>query len=125
MGAKATDAGRCRSGAEMDPRAAASAVAPAQLRACAPCLTDIARSPYIQFEPRALGCGSIAMKGDTMNSDSETMVTGLFADRAGAESGGIVMGVRPRSQEDGTYLQREWATAGKDVYRSATQAQRA
>ena len=231
----------------MDPRAAASAVAPAQLRACAPCLTDIARSPYIQFEARALGCGSIAMKGDTMNSNSETMVTGLFADRAGAErayqsaasrgygkddvnlvmsdetrkqqfaadgtaqtelgtkaaegagvggaiggtigavlaaiaaigtsiaipglglviagplagglagagagalsggligalvgwgipeehakrneagikSGGIVMGVRPRSQEDGTYLQRERATARKDVYRSATQAQRA
>ena len=39
---------------------------------------------------------------------------------AGVKSGGIVMGVRPRSDDDGAYLQREWATSGQDVYQSAT-----
>lgn len=37
---------------------------------------------------------------------------------AGIKSGGIVMGVRPRSDDDAAYLQREWSTSGKNVYRS-------
>lgn len=44
---------------------------------------------------------------------------------AGLKSGGIVMGVRPRSAEDGAYLQHEWATSGQDVYHSAAQPQKA
>jgi len=37
---------------------------------------------------------------------------------AGIKSGGIVMGVRPRSEEDAAYLHNEWATTGRNVYRS-------
>jgi hypothetical protein len=36
----------------------------------------------------------------------------------GIKSGGILMGVRPRSDEDATYLEREWTSAGgTHVYR--------
>lgn len=42
---------------------------------------------------------------------------------AGIKSGGIVMGVRPRSEEDAAYLENEWASSGKDVYRGTTQSQ--
>ena len=43
---------------------------------------------------------------------------------AGIKSGGIVMGVRPRSEDDAAYLESEWGATGKDVYRSgATQPQ--
>jgi hypothetical protein len=37
---------------------------------------------------------------------------------AGIKSGGILMGVKPRSDEDADYLQREWTKTGKDVYRT-------
>lgn len=37
---------------------------------------------------------------------------------AGIKSGGIVMGVQPRSNEDADYLHREWTSTGKDVYRT-------
>jgi hypothetical protein len=43
---------------------------------------------------------------------------------AGIKSGGIVMGVRPRSDEDAAYLESEWASSGQDVYRGAAQSQR-
>jgi hypothetical protein len=43
---------------------------------------------------------------------------------AGIKSGGIVMGVRPRSDEDAAYLEGEWATSGQNVYRGAAQSQR-
>jgi hypothetical protein len=43
---------------------------------------------------------------------------------AGIKSGGIVMGVRPRSNEDAEYLESQWATSGQDVYRGANQSQR-
>jgi hypothetical protein len=43
---------------------------------------------------------------------------------AGIKSGGIVMGVRPRSDEDAAYLEGEWATSGQHVYRGAAQSQR-
>jgi hypothetical protein len=33
----------------------------------------------------------------------------------GIKSGGILMGVRPRTEEDADYIQREWAAAGGDV----------
>jgi hypothetical protein len=41
---------------------------------------------------------------------------------AGIKSGGIVMGVRPRSDEDATYLAGEWAASGENVYRGSTQS---
>jgi hypothetical protein len=44
---------------------------------------------------------------------------------AGIKSGGIVMGVRPRSGEDAEYLESEWASSGKDLYRGSHQLQRA
>ena len=43
---------------------------------------------------------------------------------AGIKSGGIVMGVRPRSDEDAEYLESQWATSGQNVYRGANQSQR-
>lgn len=43
----------------------------------------------------------------------------------GIKSGGIVMGVRPRSDDDADYLEREWATSGQNVYRGARQSQTA
>jgi hypothetical protein len=43
---------------------------------------------------------------------------------AGLKSGGIVMGVRPRSDEDAAYLESEWTTSGQNVYRGAAQSQR-
>lgn len=36
---------------------------------------------------------------------------------AGIKSGGIVMGVKPRSDEDAKYLESQWAGSGKNVYR--------
>lgn len=38
---------------------------------------------------------------------------------AGIKSGGIVMGVKPRSDEDAKYLESQWAGNGKNVYRGA------
>lgn len=38
---------------------------------------------------------------------------------AGVKSGGIVMGVKPRSAEDGEYLESQWAGSGKNVYRAS------
>lgn len=38
---------------------------------------------------------------------------------AGIKSGGIVMGVRPRSEEDAEYLESQWAGSGKNVYRGS------
>jgi hypothetical protein len=43
---------------------------------------------------------------------------------AGIKSGGIVMGVRPRSDEDAEYLEGEWASSGKEVYRGVNDPQR-
>jgi hypothetical protein len=43
---------------------------------------------------------------------------------AGIKSGGIVMGVRPRTDEDAEYLESQWATSGQNVYRGANQPQR-
>jgi hypothetical protein len=47
---------------------------------------------------------------------------GIPEDRAkkyeeGLKSGNIVMGVRPRNDEDATYLENEWRTHGQEVYR--------
>ena len=42
----------------------------------------------------------------------------------GIKSGGIVMGVRPHSDEDADYLEGEWASSGKDMYRGVKERQR-
>jgi hypothetical protein len=45
---------------------------------------------------------------------------------AGIKSGGIVMGVRPRSDEDATYLEDQWAeSGGRNVYRGVSQVENA
>ena len=35
----------------------------------------------------------------------------------GIKSGGIVMGVKPKSAEDAAYLEKQWAASGRNVYR--------
>jgi len=42
---------------------------------------------------------------------------------SGIKAGGIVMGVRPRSDDDADYLEREWSTSGRNVYRGSAQKQ--
>src|SRR5690349_16954556 len=72
------------------------------------------------------GAGAGALTGGVVGALIGWGIPEAHAKRyeAGIKSGGIVMGVRPRSDEDAEYLESEWASSGKDLYRARHQLNR-
>lgn len=73
--------------------------------------------------PLAAGLAGAGAGGLTGGILGALVGSGIPEDRAkeyesGVKAGGIVMGVRPHTEEDATYLENEWRTSrGEQIYR--------